>query len=73
MCRCQLLAEELAQTRQELESVDRQLQCAAKQKFMLQEKLCHYEVCAYTLILIYICNKLSLHAIDITLLHDFCI
>ena len=43
--RCQSLAEELSFTRQELKSVDWQLQCAAKQKFKLQEKLCHFEVC----------------------------
>ena len=42
--RCLSLAEELAKSRRELESVNGQLQCAAKQKFMLQEKLCHYEV-----------------------------
>lgn len=41
--RCQTLSEELSTTRQELKFADRQLKCAAKQKLLLQEKLCQYE------------------------------
>lgn len=43
-CRCQTLEQELAKTRHEMEALDRQLQHAAKQKYLLQEKLCNFEV-----------------------------
>jgi len=42
--RCQRREQELIKTKEELRIVSEQLQCAAVQKYHLQEKLCRYEV-----------------------------
>lgn len=42
--RCQQLEQELTETKEELRIVTEQLQCAAAQKYHLQEKLCRFEV-----------------------------
>lgn len=44
ICRCQRLEHELMETKEELRIVSEQLQCAAAQKYHLQEKLCRFEV-----------------------------